>query len=177
MLLGFNTVGVCSLFSGVDLRLEENKSSHAREQTLPRSFLFNKKRACCLLTLNGTKTNLSCVAREHRSVHGLPKHWRCKSTVSGLGRGDTLLPYWGSREGHNPDFVCTFNWFWHWLPATPCSDPVWWAQSAPPEWPGCTDSVLLCCSRINSVSITHLFLWECQQGCIITLCHFKYMYH
>lgn len=68
MLLGFNAVGVCSIFSGVDLRLKENKSSHAREQTFPRSFLFIKRRACYLLTLNGTKGNLSYVWQVNMGV-------------------------------------------------------------------------------------------------------------
>lgn len=90
MLLGFNTVGVCSLFSGVDLRLEENKSSHAREQTLPRSFLFNKKRACYLLTLNGTKTNLSCVWQENIGVcMGCQSTGDARAQRQGWGGGHT----------------------------------------------------------------------------------------
>lgn len=45
------------------------------------------------------------MASEHRSVHGLPKHWRKQEHSVRVGEGDTLLPYGGIREGHNPDFL------------------------------------------------------------------------
>lgn len=95
MLLGFNAVGVCSIFSGVDLRLEENKSSHAREQTLPRSFLFNEKRACYLLTLNGTKGNLSYVWQVNIGVcMGCQSTRDARAQCQDWGGGrDTLLKY------------------------------------------------------------------------------------